>query len=767
MLVEDKKKQSEKGQENRDGFLVLDSQECVGENVSSIEAESIKGEESKTELGELGPETETPKENYGEHSLETRNEVQDEECTGKKKSFHLYEFKKIRTRILATFGTMVAIIVVLGIICYRQSSEAVMEQYESSVKNSLDATSKYAESQLSAIETKASVIALDKDFQSYYVAYYQNNDVSANQVYDTARTLFTDLKKTETYVSNYSVFSENGKPILSNTLSKLPDDMITKFENEDVGKYFVEDSSIKGIWCGYHNNLDEQLGISNSWYKLSYVRSFVKGKGYITIDVNEELTNGIIDEVVYGEGAISGIVTQDGREILNISEDNTDEVFTSMDDVKSIFGEGNTECTTKYVTYKGKSYLLAQTKIGATGLALCTIIPKSTILGKVKLIRNVIIIFTVFAVLLSCLLGLGLARGICNEVYGIRKVLKQLASGNFKVFANSRRRDEFKELSDSVNDMVAKVRELLKDMDQFGNQVVTSSEAVSKGTTQILASTKEITCTIEEVEHGAVAQATDTEQSMQKMTVLSDSLNLVKENTDIMEHVADKAISAVSKGQTVVNELNDKANETSDIAKVLIGNIKEVEKQSNNIGSIIETINEIASQTNLLSLNASIEAAHAGEHGRGFAVVAEEIRKLADQSMTSGVEIKKIVEQMQKTAKVTTNSAFNTEKIIDAQTKMLSETTEVFRNIDQYVIELVDSLKDVMSRLKECEEYRVEVVDAVENISAVSEETAASAEEVAATTNIQLHNVELLTKEAQTLIEKAKQLEVSLKRFLI
>ena len=149
------------------------------------------------------------------------------------------------------------------------------------------------------------------------------------------------------------------------------------------------------------------------------------------------------------------------------------------------------------------------------------------------------------------------------------------------------------------------------------------------------------------MEEGINAQVNDTEKSHAEKTNFADQIGDACVDTEQVGMVADETQEIVSNGKSIVNDLMEQSDSTSKITKVIIKDIEELEKQSRDIGSIVETINHIASTTNLLSLNASIEAARAGEAGRGFAVVAEEVRKLAEQSVQAVRGIEQIIKSIQ------------------------------------------------------------------------------------------------------------------------
>jgi methyl-accepting chemotaxis protein len=213
--------------------------------------------------------------------------------------------------------------------------------------------------------------------------------------------------------------------------------------------------------------------------------------------------------------------------------------------------------------------------------------------------------------------------------------------------------------------------------------------------------------------------------------------------------------------------LNEKSKATANITHNVISKIQEFEIQSKNIAGFVSTINEIASQTNLLSLNASIEAARAGDAGRGFAVVADEIRKLADQSVQAANQIQNIVKEIASKTKDTIDTAKEAESIVESQTVSLNKTIQVFDFINDHVNDLASNLNNISNGIKSIETAKADTMDAIQDISAVSEETAAASEEVSATAINQIDSVERMRNAAIELANNAKNLEEAIKIFKI
>lgn len=669
--------------------------------------------------------------------------------------------QETRTKIVLTVLVPVIFMAVYGYVSYNKSSSAIIGSYESNISRTVEAVSSYLDLGLGTVQDKAVEILLSKAVANYYVRLNKDDTIDDYKNLKTLQQEVMVINQTNLFVSDAYLFADVGRPVL--TKGTAVADLYDLYIASDEGKAIVG-SKKTNQWVGSHPFLDETLTLDSTKYATAIVAKMSTIDGLVILDVSRKEVVNSLKNVTSVDGSIAAFITANGNE-TNTTESG-EVVFTGSDFYQKTADSGEHDGF-KYVDYNGGQYLYVFNSVGETGSMVCALIPKAEILSQAKALKNLNVAFVFVSSILAIFIGYIIAMGIGRTIRRLMISISKAASGDLTVEFDTTRKDEFGILSKSLHNMTAGMKQLIGEVYQVGDKVTRSSAVLSQTSDQILTSTKGISLTIDEIEGGVVQQADDTEKCLGQMARLSDQISQVYSNTYEIEKKATDTKSIIGEGIVTIDELGQKAKATSEVTQTVIRSIEELEVKSRSIVNFVGIINEIAAQTNLLSLNASIEAARAGEAGRGFAVVADEIRKLADQSVDAVKQIQDIVKDIQNKTQGTVASAKEAGEIVESQTTALKKTVTTFEKINTYVGGLVSNLDNISTGVKGIESAKEDTLDAIRSISAVSQETAAASEEVSATANAQIGAVENLSRSATELEEDAKNLEKAIKLFKI
>ncbi len=332
------------------------------------------------------------------------------------------------------------------------------------------------------------------------------------------------------------------------------------------------------------------------------------------------------------------------------------------------------------------------------------------------------IVFTgVLAIAIATGLTLALARSVVEPIRRTISQAKLLAEGNLTQQIAVDRKDEFGEQAAALKSMVDKWRDII------GNIKRTSDTVAATGA--------ELSTSAGQMSKGAGQQAERSRQVATASEEMSQTVEDVARNASSIATTAAKAASTAKHGGAIVEAAVTEVKEIAATVEESAGHITSLAELSQKIGEIIGIINEIADQTNLLALNAAIEAARAGEHGRGFAVVADEVRKLAERTTGATSEVSGIIREIQNKV---TNAVASIDEVSTKVVKgvdLSSKAGEELRTIVGSVEELQSMVQQVAAAIEEMSATSEEISKDIESISGISGETSRSSNEVLKASN--------------------------------
>jgi methyl-accepting chemotaxis protein len=361
--------------------------------------------------------------------------------------------------------------------------------------------------------------------------------------------------------------------------------------------------------------------------------------------------------------------------------------------------------------------------------------------------RTITITVIILAVLFSIGFGYFIARLISRPLNKIVALVENVSNGDLTTTTNIDTKDEIGVLAKSVNNMVLSLRQTVGSILATAENVSASSQEISATTEEIASSASNqandaqtITELFRDIANSTDSQANDAQSMKEQFNELNVAIDSIAKNAEETSTLSEGMLQVSKEAGQVVQTSVEGMTKVSEQMTIL-------EADANKIGRIINVINDIANQTNLLALNAAIEAARAGEQGKGFAVVADEVRKLAEQSSNATKEITDIINAIQSNTKQSVQyvndgvSATNeTEKAFAYIAEMVGEAAgkanEIAAASEQQSAqsnEVMRSIESIASASDQQSSQSGEVMRAIESIAGASEEAAAASEETAAT----------------------------------
>ncbi|WP_005037338.1 methyl-accepting chemotaxis protein [Holophaga foetida] len=336
----------------------------------------------------------------------------------------------------------------------------------------------------------------------------------------------------------------------------------------------------------------------------------------------------------------------------------------------------------------------------------------------------------ILGVVIALVLGIGFTLMVGRRVEGdakaIEAAMEGLEAGDLTQRCKVDSRDEFGRISGRLNRTVAKLQEGFR-------QIAAITERAASGATELAATTQELEAATSDISRSADAQRSEVGRSSQAIQAVAKSVEDVRHRTSQAEKLSAASLQASSEGMTNVGESTDA--------------MAAIQESSEKVGRITTLIADIARQTNLLSLNAAIEAAKAGVHGRGFAVVADEIRKLAERSGSAAREISGLIEESGERVGVGSRAVQN----VNASLQLIQE------NIRDYA----DQIKEIASSMEAQSQASSHVVDGIQRTQDLTERNASATVELTATITETARTVEDLARLASELRALASRFRVN------
>ncbi|MGL4731373.1 MAG: methyl-accepting chemotaxis protein, partial [Clostridium sp.] len=487
--------------------------------------------------------------------------------------------------------------------------------------------------------------------------------------------------------------------------------------------------------------------------------------GVLASDINLEKLSQKVANMTIGKEGYAQVISNSG---IIISHKNPQIITRNVNEFKEVQSIVDNNAQFSNLELNNEKMLVYNLKNSSMNWNIIAMLPQKEMLSKyINTIKSPIIFSLIYVPLVIIVLVLVIKRKIVTPIINVTNDISKIGDGDFTVKIESKKKlnYEIESINNALTKTINSICEILEKLKMASLTLRDSTSLVAKQAMQSSDAAIDIAGNINNVSNIAgiqndkidniISTIKDLEQEINNSNIYSKELNNACEET---KFCCDDGINSIVELKNIFDK-NLKANEE------MANEVEVLNESSSKIEYILESIKELTSQTNLLALNASVEAARAGEYGKGFKVVADEVKKLADESARSAMQINDVINQMKNIISRVIEKTVNSSKIMDETKSSISSTNENFKNILNSMETVNKNVTKVDTSLYNIGENKEIVVEKVLEISSLGQNVLASSQEVSAATEEQCASLEEVATSCEKLNSLSEEIDSIVSNF--
>ncbi|MBU3161821.1 methyl-accepting chemotaxis protein [Clostridium frigoris] len=563
------------------------------------------------------------------------------------------------------------------------------------------------------------------------------------------------------YFSPYA-FKENGKPTYS-------DEYITEKYDYTKQEWYTNgvNTDKPVVWSSAYVDLVTKVAMVTA--TAPFYDKNNKFLGVTTADMDIEHIQKKIAELKVGNGGKALLLDSNGTYLAGSSTKNIMKVKITENSNKAIADLGqkiikNKKGNDEYKDVDGKKQVYYE-MLPETNWIVALVMPESELYAPLQnLLRKIIGIILLSSVLVVILV-LMLSSYITKNIKKVNDFSFSIAEGDLTQTLDVDNKNEIGEMAINLNRMANNLRKLIMSTMESLEQVVATSEELTASSDQTQQSAEEISLSIQKVAEGSEEQVVIAVDASKAAKEIFTGIEQISQNVQDVTNASLNTFKKAEKGNGVVISAIEYMKNISEKVAVSSQVVSLLGEKSTEIGSIVSSITSIADQTNLLALNAAIEAARAGEQGKGFAVVADEVRTLAEQSSNAAGNISELINEIQNEIISAVKAMNNGTTAVNDGIKVVNEAGTSFADIVKDVNFMSSQMQDMSAVVEEISTGTHNMLEGIENVSKISNVSSENSQNVAAASEQQTALMKEVANAAENLSDMAINLQNSMMNF--